>query len=81
MWKDLQPLPRLLISPLATTLTPQAKMGFSCLSPHCYPLSGRKRWGTVKNTFKNEKKESGFVARGHPVAGTALLSSPMALKV
>lgn len=48
MWKDLQPLPRLLISPLATTLTPQARMGFSCLSPHCYTLSGSKRWGTVK---------------------------------
>lgn len=48
MWKDLQPLPRLLISPLATTLTPQARMGFSYLSPHCYTLSGSKRWGTVK---------------------------------
>lgn len=45
MWKDLQPLLRLLISPLATTLTLQARMGFSCLSPHCYPRQVAKGGG------------------------------------
>lgn len=61
---------------------PAGKDGvFLPFSPLLSP-SGSKRWGTVKkNTFKNEKKKSGFVARGHPVAGTALLSIPTALKV